>query len=257
MAIAHFQGLAGRGRLWQLGCCDVGNGAGGEHAGRRALGLAASAQHAARRPSRSIAATASRNGFPVAWRSTRTSAKARSARRWSTMPSGGSAQLDMAEHFGFGLDRRALLPLAPAAVALALAVLVTDRSSDAAIDSAAADRCANARPGAGAEACRAAERGRREGPQGSRPGVDPPGSRHPGAGRQERRRPQTNAVGLERSGQNGRTAASAVGQPRGAQAAVRPAEEFRAGPWRQAWPARSRAATCKRRFRNSTPSSGN
>lgn len=49
------------------------------------------------------------------------------------------AQLDMAERFGLGLDRRALLPLAPAAAALALAVLVTGRSSDAAIDPAAAD----------------------------------------------------------------------------------------------------------------------
>ena len=48
-------------------------------------------------------------------------------------------QLDMAEQFGFGLDSRALMPLAPAAAALALAVLVTGRSSDAAIDLAAVD----------------------------------------------------------------------------------------------------------------------
>jgi hypothetical protein len=48
------------------------------------------------------------------------------------------AQLDMAEQFGFGLDRRALLPLAPAA-ALALAVLVSGRSTDVAIDTAATD----------------------------------------------------------------------------------------------------------------------
>lgn len=48
-------------------------------------------------------------------------------------------QLDMSEQFGLGLDRRALLPLAPAAAALALAVFVTGRSSDAAIDLAAAD----------------------------------------------------------------------------------------------------------------------
>ncbi len=49
------------------------------------------------------------------------------------------APLEMSEQFGFGLDRRALLPLAPAA-ALALAMLVPARSSDAAPDRAAMDR---------------------------------------------------------------------------------------------------------------------
>jgi hypothetical protein len=48
-------------------------------------------------------------------------------------------QLDMSEQFSVVLDRRALLPLAPAAAALSLAMLVTGRSSDAAIDPAAAD----------------------------------------------------------------------------------------------------------------------
>lgn len=48
-------------------------------------------------------------------------------------------QLDMAERFALGLDRRALMPLAPAAAALALAVFVTGRSSDAALHLYAAD----------------------------------------------------------------------------------------------------------------------